>query len=382
MRTRTAVLLVACAATIGAAAAVAQEGDGAPERHGPQFQLGAEVKLDLRHSSFQEFRLAFQAPPSFFAPGDDALYMRTPAPGTSFEVQNVELSAEARVDAIVPGPDRRLRARPLQPQPDLLGRAHRGARGLAAGRHPLRRAAAAGRHPCLRARRQGAALHQTARPPPRVVRPLGHRRGPLRATAGAARRLAGPLRLLAAARRQPEPSLHARPERARRGLRNAGDRARPRESRLRERLPDPLRHPGPGPEPERPRRAGRRHGSAPRERGRRKGHRRARLVLRAQAGGRGAHPRQLLRGRPRDAARRRRPQARLLRPPARGARRQRASAAGRPARLRPVRLAGPGGTRNAGASRRTWPTASRRTASSSRATRRCSTGSSRPCATR
>ncbi len=95
MRTRTAVLLVACAATIGAAAAVAQDGDGATERHGPQFKFGAEVKLNLRHSSFQEFRLSFAAPPSFFAPGDDALYMRTPAAGTSFEVQDVELKADA-----------------------------------------------------------------------------------------------------------------------------------------------------------------------------------------------------------------------------------------------------------------------------------------------
>ena len=44
----------------------------------------------------------------------------------------------------------------------------------------------------------------------------------------------------------PNPLFMRDPQRARRGLRNAGDRARPRESRLRERLPDPLRHSGPG----------------------------------------------------------------------------------------------------------------------------------------
>ena len=85
MRTRTAVLAVACATAIEASTVVAQEGDATTQRHGPQFKLGAEVKLDLRHSSFQEFRLAFPAPPSFFAPGDDALYMRTPAAGNSLK---------------------------------------------------------------------------------------------------------------------------------------------------------------------------------------------------------------------------------------------------------------------------------------------------------
>jgi hypothetical protein len=99
MRTRTAVCVMVCA-VLGAAGAVAQEaaaptGEGSTERHGPQFKLGAEVKLDLRSSSSQEFKLAFPAPPSFFEPGDDGLYMRTPAAGTSFEVQDVELHAEA-----------------------------------------------------------------------------------------------------------------------------------------------------------------------------------------------------------------------------------------------------------------------------------------------
>lgn len=95
MSTRTTVWLVTCAVILRAAAALAQEGDGAPERSGPQFKFGAEVKLNLRSSPLQEFPLAFAAPPSFFAPGDDGLYMRTPASGTSVEVQDVELSASA-----------------------------------------------------------------------------------------------------------------------------------------------------------------------------------------------------------------------------------------------------------------------------------------------
>jgi hypothetical protein len=94
MRWGTVVCVMVCAA-VGVSGAVAQEADAKTEQRGPHFKLGAEVKLDLRHSSFQEFQLAFAAPPSFFEKGDDALYMRTPAAGTSFEVQDVELSAEA-----------------------------------------------------------------------------------------------------------------------------------------------------------------------------------------------------------------------------------------------------------------------------------------------
>ncbi len=95
MRTLSAVWAVTCAATIGTAAAVAQEGEGTASRPGPQFRLGAEIKLNLRDSSFQEFKLSFPFPPSFIPPGEDGVYMRTPAAGTSFEVQDVELNADA-----------------------------------------------------------------------------------------------------------------------------------------------------------------------------------------------------------------------------------------------------------------------------------------------
>ncbi len=98
MRTRTVVGISLCAVIASAGAvpreAWAQEAEPA-EHKGPRFRFGVEVKLDQRHSSFQQFRLSDNAPPSFYEPGDDALYMRTPAAGNSFEVQDVELNADA-----------------------------------------------------------------------------------------------------------------------------------------------------------------------------------------------------------------------------------------------------------------------------------------------
>jgi len=95
MRTLPAVGLVACVMSVGAAAAQAQEGESAAPQQAPRFRFGAEAKLNLRSSTSREFKLSFPFPPSFFPPGEDGVYMRTPAAGTSFEVQYVSLTADA-----------------------------------------------------------------------------------------------------------------------------------------------------------------------------------------------------------------------------------------------------------------------------------------------
>ncbi len=95
VKTFSAVWLAACMAATGPALARAQETEGTAAQSGPRFKLGAEVKLNLRNSTFQEFKLSFPFPPSFIPAGEDGVYMRTPAAGTSFELQDVELSAVA-----------------------------------------------------------------------------------------------------------------------------------------------------------------------------------------------------------------------------------------------------------------------------------------------
>ena len=85
--------LCALAAT-AAAAALAQEGDSTAAGEGRRFRLGGEVKVNFRDSDFLEFKLAFPFPDSFIPEGEDGVYMRTPAAGNSFELQNVSLVAE------------------------------------------------------------------------------------------------------------------------------------------------------------------------------------------------------------------------------------------------------------------------------------------------
>jgi hypothetical protein len=78
-----------------AAAVTAQEGSTATAGEEKRFRLSGEVKLNYRDSDFLEFKLAFPFPPSFIPEGEDGVYMRTPAAGSSFELQNVSLIAEA-----------------------------------------------------------------------------------------------------------------------------------------------------------------------------------------------------------------------------------------------------------------------------------------------
>jgi len=85
---------VACGALLVAAGALAQEGGGSDGEGGRRLRIGGEVKLNYRESDFLEFKLAFPFPPDFIPAGEDGVYLRTPADGGSFELQNVALVAE------------------------------------------------------------------------------------------------------------------------------------------------------------------------------------------------------------------------------------------------------------------------------------------------
>jgi len=83
------------AVMVAAVPALAQEGDGAGGGEDRRFRFGGEVKVNFRDSDLLEFKLAFPFPPSFIPEGEDGVYMRTPASGRSYEIQNVALVAEA-----------------------------------------------------------------------------------------------------------------------------------------------------------------------------------------------------------------------------------------------------------------------------------------------
>lgn len=71
----------------------------------PSFRIGGEAKFGIRHSDAEQWRIPINFPPTFILPGDDGVYERTPAAGTSFEIQNVALIGEGAltdgVDAMI-----------------------------------------------------------------------------------------------------------------------------------------------------------------------------------------------------------------------------------------------------------------------------------------
>lgn len=72
-----------------------QSQDAAPAPAPRRFRLGAEVKAHFRHSAFEEVRVGFPFPPSFLPAGETAVFERTVAQGSSFEVSNVALTGDA-----------------------------------------------------------------------------------------------------------------------------------------------------------------------------------------------------------------------------------------------------------------------------------------------
>jgi hypothetical protein len=107
------VIVVALASLLmlPASQAIAQDTTSAPAdadaepRKRPSFRIGGEAKIGIRHSDAEEWRIPIDFPPSFILPGDDGVYERTPAAGTSFEIQNVALIGEGAltdgVDAMI-----------------------------------------------------------------------------------------------------------------------------------------------------------------------------------------------------------------------------------------------------------------------------------------
>jgi hypothetical protein len=69
----------------------------------PRFRLRAEAKLHYRDTEALEFRDPFPFPPPFLPPGQDAVFLRPPEAGRSFEVSTVNLIGEANLSPNVAG---------------------------------------------------------------------------------------------------------------------------------------------------------------------------------------------------------------------------------------------------------------------------------------
>ena len=105
------VVLLASLLTLSPSQAVAQDAaqaaPAADEREKrPSFRIGGEAKFGIRHSEAEEWLIPIRFPPSFILPGDDGVYERTPAAGTSFELQNLALIGEG---ALTDGIDAKVR---------------------------------------------------------------------------------------------------------------------------------------------------------------------------------------------------------------------------------------------------------------------------------
>lgn len=106
MRISRVVLAGALVALAAAAQAQAPEpleaaGQPAPEASPSprRWSIHAEVKTHFRHSSLEQIRLRFPFPPDFIRPGEDGVFLRSVSPGSSLEVSNAALSAEAQLPA-------------------------------------------------------------------------------------------------------------------------------------------------------------------------------------------------------------------------------------------------------------------------------------------
>jgi hypothetical protein len=68
-----------------------------PEPSSRRFRIGGEVKAHFRDSQPEELRLNFPFPPSFIPPGQTAVFARTVAAGSSFEISTATLIAEGEL---------------------------------------------------------------------------------------------------------------------------------------------------------------------------------------------------------------------------------------------------------------------------------------------
>ena len=88
--------LVLLAAGLAAAASAQDPQAPAPEPARPAFRLGGELKAGLRWSKAEESAVFFPFPPSVVPPGQ-RVFMRTPDPGTSLEVQHLSLEGSGEI---------------------------------------------------------------------------------------------------------------------------------------------------------------------------------------------------------------------------------------------------------------------------------------------
>jgi hypothetical protein len=68
--------------------------DPPPEPPARSFRIGGEAKIGIRRSEAEQWRIPIDFPPNFLPPGETGVFMRTPAKGASFEIQNVALIGE------------------------------------------------------------------------------------------------------------------------------------------------------------------------------------------------------------------------------------------------------------------------------------------------
>jgi hypothetical protein len=66
-----------------------------------RFGLRFEIRSHFRHSRDEQVRVPFPFPPDFVPAGQDGVYLRTVAPGSSFEVSSLALSADAELTPVM-----------------------------------------------------------------------------------------------------------------------------------------------------------------------------------------------------------------------------------------------------------------------------------------
>jgi hypothetical protein len=85
---------------IAASAAGQDEGAAAPDK---RFELQVELKAHYRHTDSLEVRDDFPFPPPFIPAGQDAVFLRPPESGGSFEISTVTLIGEANLSEVARG---------------------------------------------------------------------------------------------------------------------------------------------------------------------------------------------------------------------------------------------------------------------------------------
>lgn len=102
---KSGIVLCLLAASICTVCAFAGEEPEAAEASPSQdrFRLKAEIKVNFRHSAVEEVKVKFPFPPEMIPPGQDGVYERTTAGGSSLELSNLALIGEADLTPDITG---------------------------------------------------------------------------------------------------------------------------------------------------------------------------------------------------------------------------------------------------------------------------------------